>query len=166
MTKVKTEGPFSFPETATLSSCALGPLALREATRASRILAQMDPWRTLGYSVEGLFRYLATAAPGLTRYHIGCGDEFAGVLFLRYPWLLGPLIELIAIFDGFRGKGLGGEIIGWAAAQTPAANVWVTVSSFNAGARRFYRRIGFSETAVLEDLVRRGFDEILLRKRK
>ncbi len=37
-------------------------------------------------------------------------------------------------------------------------------SSFNAGARSFYRSLGFSELVSLPDLISSGSDEILLRK--
>lgn len=139
----------------------------RENVReVGNILAATDPWRTLGYQPEALSHYLLRADPALGRHCLFVSGNLAGVLTVRSPWLLGPFIELIAVFDAYRGKGFGKILIDWVCAQsTKSPNLWVTVSSFNIDARRFYARLGFEEAATLKDLIRRGFDEILLRKR-
>jgi len=41
----------------------------------------------------------------------------------------------------------------------------ISVSSFNTEARRFYERQGFAEVALLPDLIKPGFDEVLMRRR-
>jgi diamine N-acetyltransferase len=145
----------------------LGPLLPDEVDGICRRLAAMDPWRTLGYSAEGLVRYLRRDDPSLSCYVAKFGTQTVAVVCVRRPWLMGPFIELLAIFDPFRGKGLGREILGWVEAHVApgSQNVWVTVSSFNTGARGFYQRMGFEEVAELQDLVRAGSDELLLRKR-
>ena len=43
-------------------------------------------------------------------------------------------------------------------------NVFISVSLFNKGARRLYRRLGYKRIGILKDLIRKGFDELLLRK--
>jgi hypothetical protein len=45
-----------------------------------------------------------------------------------------------------------------------AANLWLLVSAFNGGARRFYARRGFAPIGTIPDLVVVGQDEILMRK--
>jgi ribosomal protein S18 acetylase RimI-like enzyme len=46
--------------------------------------------------------------------------------------------------------------------QTP--NVFLCVSSFNTGAQKFYKRIGYTVIGELKDYLVSGYDEILMRK--
>jgi ribosomal protein S18 acetylase RimI-like enzyme len=43
-------------------------------------------------------------------------------------------------------------------------NLFICVSDFNAGARRFYERLGYAAVGELKDYLVRGHSEILLRK--
>ena len=133
----------------------------------SRELAGMDPWRTLGYRAEGLARYLSRSDPALFRFAVSAGGDLpAGVLCVRHPWLLGPYIELLALFGPDSGRGAGKAICEWIEAETreSSKNIWAAVSSFNHRALEFYKHRGFFEVAPLRDLIRPGHDEILLRK--
>ncbi|MGC9196624.1 MAG: GNAT family N-acetyltransferase [Syntrophobacteraceae bacterium] len=135
----------------------LGPLCM--------ILCSMDPWLTMEYTPEAFESYFLHADPGLARQVIMISGQVAGVLSVRNPWLFGPLIELLALFDGFRSKGTGGRVIQWVGNRYKPENLWVTVASFNLGAQRFYEKEGFEKTAVLDDLIKPGWFEILLRKK-
>ncbi len=149
-----------------LPSCSLGSLTENEAGPLSNQLAAMDPWLTLGYSAEGLLRYLLRPDPALYRFVVLVGPTAKGLVCVRYPWLRGPCLELLAVLDDHQRRGIGREIISWMQAQCSeaASNIWTLTSSFNAGARSFYRSLGFSEIAALPDLISSGSDEILLRK--
>jgi ribosomal protein S18 acetylase RimI-like enzyme len=46
-----------------------------------------------------------------------------------------------------------------------ARNCFLCVSASNVGAQSFYRRYGYSEAARLDELIKDGEDEILIRKR-
>ena len=131
----------------------------------SIILCSMDPWLTMEYTPEAFEHYLLHADQALSRYAVMVAGNVAGVLSLRFPWLFGPFIELMALFDGFQGKGIGGRIIDWLFNRYNRANLWATVSSFNLKAQRFYSKEGFEQTTLLEDLIKPGWNEILLRKR-
>jgi GNAT superfamily N-acetyltransferase len=126
----------------------------------------MDPWLTLGYKAEALSSYLLRADSNLNRYCLTGSGKICGVLAVRSPWLFGPLIELIALFDSFRGHGIGAQIIEWVGGAFESPNIWATVSSFNKHAQRFYTKTGFEQITVLDDLIKPGWNEILLRKRK
>lgn len=142
------------------------PFHPRDAAEMSRVLASMEPWRKLGYKPEALAFYLLRADPSLKRCSITLAGKISGVLTVRFPWLFGPFIELIALFDNCRRKGYGRQLIDWVCRSYPASpNLWATVSSFNRDAQEFYRRTGFEQAAVLEDLIKQGWHEILLRKR-
>jgi GNAT superfamily N-acetyltransferase len=136
----------------------VGPIADR--------LAAMDPWLTLGYRPETFTRYLTRRDPALTRYAIEVDELTAGILCVRYPWLLGPYVELLAVFEDCRGRRVGTRVMGWVEQRARAScrNLWTTASAFNSGALRFYATLGFETVAHLEDLVLSDHDEILLRK--
>ncbi len=144
---------------------SLSPLQPQDVREISRVLASMDPWLTLGYKPEALAFYLLRTDPALQRFAIIISGEISGVLAVRFPWLFGPFIELIALFDGFRGKGIGHQLVDAVAALFDPPNLWATVSSFNLDAQRFYSRVGFKQATFLEDLIKPGWHEILLRKR-
>lgn len=150
-----------------LPSCTLLPLKESAASEIGSVLVTMEPWYTLGYTGEAIYRYFTRDDPALFRYVVGISGEIVGLICIRYPWLIGPFIELVAIWDKYQGKGLGREIMGWLENQsTPISkNIWATVSSFNEKARFFYKGLGFEEVADLADLVKPACIEILLRKR-
>jgi ribosomal protein S18 acetylase RimI-like enzyme len=151
-----------------LSRCQLRRLQGEEkAALIGAQLAGMDPWKRLAYPAAELSRYLLWPDPALHRYTVLTRDEtLAGVISVRYPWLRGPYLELIGLIPDFQGAGLGSELIGWfeQQARLVADNAWVIVSAFNHKAYDFYRRHGFVEVGVIKELVRPGYDEILLRK--
>ncbi|MHC1745360.1 MAG: GNAT family N-acetyltransferase [Syntrophobacteraceae bacterium] len=150
-----------------LRSCRLAPVTSETAGALSISLSQMDPWRTLGYLADGLRRYLLREDPGLARTAVFKAGELAGVVCVRSPWLRGASLELLAVLPECRGEGVGAEIMGWIEdrALPVGPNLWTTVSSFNVEAQRFYERCGFEPVACLTDLIKSGFDELLLRKR-
>jgi ribosomal protein S18 acetylase RimI-like enzyme len=143
----------------------LSPLRTEYVSAISMILCSMDPWLTLEYTPEAFEYYLLRADAALSRYVVMVSGNVAGVLSLRSPWLFGPFIELMALFDEFQGKGIGRRLIDWVCDRYESENLWATVSSFNLQAQRFYSRAGFQQTATLEDLIKPGWNEILLRKK-
>ena len=158
--------PFSEPRFE-LASCTLQQLLSEDVAPISSALAVMEPWRTLGYRADGLARYLLRSDPALSRFLLMVYGEIGGVVCVRYPWLLGPYLELLALFDPHQGKGLGFEILSWleTEARPASQNLWALVSAFNTKGRAFYQCLGFAELTPLTDLVKAGCDEILLRKR-
>ena len=129
-------------------------------------LAAMDPWKRLGYGAEPLGRYLAAADPSLKRFAVQHQQETVAVACIRFPWLRGPYLELLAVFPGNQGQGVGQAILAWfeEQARPSAKNLWTMTSEFNHPARRFYQAAGFVEIAPVADLVADGCTEILLRK--
>lgn len=141
-----------------LPSADAAPLATR--------LAAMDPWKRLGYGAEPLGRYLAAVDPSLKRFAVQHEQKTIAVACIRYPWLRGPYLELLAVFPGNQGQGVGQAILAWFEdqARPSAKNLWTMTSEFNHPARRFYQAAGFIEIAPVADLVADGCNEILLRK--
>src|SRR3954464_9763662 len=131
-------------------------------------IAALEPWRGLGYRAEGLGRYLARKA-GTRSVWVARATAKGPPLAIAVVddgVLLGGFIALLAVRPESSGQGLGRALVERVAAQTFAARRWLYVScdGNNAGALRFYRKLGFSRVGRLPDLVRQGRTEILLRK--
>jgi GNAT superfamily N-acetyltransferase len=144
-------------------------LALEPATAAglAAAIAAIPPWSTMAYPAEALARFLAASDDGACRFLVEIAGAEAGVVSIRFPWLKGPHLELLALLPPFQRQGIGASLMAWfeqEALGLGARNLWVCASSFNDAALRFYERHGFGPVATLPGLVADGYDEILLRK--
>lgn len=151
----------------TVNACNLRQLTPNEAVIVSQSLVKMEPWRTLGYSADTLSNYLLRSDDLLYRYALVDSEKIVGVLCVRYPWLRGACLELLAIFPSQQGKGAGREVINWLEAelrQNNLRNLWTLVSSFNLEAQHFYQKVGFVEAGQFDDFIVAGYAELLLRK--
>jgi GNAT superfamily N-acetyltransferase len=96
------------------------------------------------------------------------GEARGFAWFLRAGTLgAGGYLRLIALVPGGEGSGLGGALLD--AVERDVAgytrNLFLLVSDWNAGARRFYARRGYSEVGRLPAFVRPDIDEIICWKR-
>jgi GNAT superfamily N-acetyltransferase len=160
-------GPFCAAEVALDGCLHLHPLAPEACAALAQAIVSIPPWSAMGTPVEAMTRYLASDDGGVRRYVIEVSGVTAGAAAVRYPWLRGPYLELMALLPERQDKGIGAAFLTWfedEARRHGARNLWACASRFNTRALQFYRRHGFAETAVLAGLVADGFDEILLRK--
>ena len=131
-------------------------------------LAAIDPWARVDYGSARFARFLDAREDGAQRYRIDAAGALAGAMVVRNPWLAGPYLNTLGLLPGCSGRGIGDVVLTWfetEARHAKARNIWLCVSSFNAGAQRFYRTHGFERTASFDNLAFDGFDEILMRKR-
>jgi ribosomal-protein-alanine N-acetyltransferase len=130
------------------------------------LLAGSDPWKRLGYATEFWERAFSPLPQGRESLVLQQGDDVAGIALVRPRFLFGDYLELLAIAPTLTGQGLGRLLLTHveSLAFTRGKNLFVCVSDFNTGARRFYRRHGFVEIGPLADLLVPGSAEILLRK--
>ena len=133
------------------------------------VLAMLDgsePWRTLGYTAEDWQRLLAPLPAGREGYVVASSGGAVAFGLLRRGFLLGDYLELFVVARDQRGSGLGGKLLEGLESRVfgRSKNLWVCVSDFNEGARRFYARHGFHEVGAASDLLIAGHAEILLRK--
>ena len=151
----------------TLSSCNLRLLTPDEAFTISQSIVKIEPWLTLGYSADTLSNYLLRSDDLLYRYALVESEKIVGILCVRYPWLRGACLELLAIFPSQQGKGSGREVISWLESELSEHNLhnlWTLVSSFNLDAQHFYKKVGFLEVGKFDDFIVAGYAELLLRK--
>lgn len=137
------------------------------AGHLSEIIVAMEPWRTLGFSQQLLQNYLSSFDNALKRYVLSSPEGPLGIVCVRYPWLRGPYLELLAVFPAAQRCGMGREVMRWLERESRGVskNIWAVTSEFNATARKFYNKEGFVEIGTIPDLVTDGYNEILLRKR-
>ncbi len=131
-------------------------------------ITSMEPWARLGLSAEQMIGFLAGSNENLRCFSIWHGRDRAGVAVVRFPWLSGPYLNLLAVLPAFQHKGLGCAALSWMEAEALAAgarNCFLCVSAFNTAAHAFYRWNGYACAATLHDLIKDGEDEILMRKR-
>jgi diamine N-acetyltransferase len=149
-------------------SVTLMPLQSGDCPSLAAAIVAIEPWSVMNYPADRLRDYLATQDEGVTRCVIQITGEKAGVISVRYPWLKGPYLELLALLPPFQRKGIGGRLLARfekEAVLREARNLFVCASSFNEQGLRFYRRHGFKDAALLPGLVAEGYTEVLLRKR-
>ena len=136
---------------------------------AAATAASVGPWAHYGYTVEQLFARLSPATDGTARLEVRVAGTNAGCLLIRPAWLAGPYLQMIAVWPPFQGQGLGSTLLDWyereARLEAASRSAWLCVSGFNVDAQRLYRRHGYERVALLDDLMRTGDDELLMRKR-
>jgi ribosomal protein S18 acetylase RimI-like enzyme len=77
-----------------------------------------------------------------------------------------PYVASVAVAPEARGRGAGTALMEFAERRWPEArHLFLCVSSFNAGARRLYERLGFRAVGTLENYVIEGAGETLMHKR-
>lgn len=136
----------------------------RDVAQCVELMVTSEPWITLGARRESVLAALTD--PGKEVYAIHDAKGVTGFVVVDMRGLPAGYIQILAVRPDCRGQGLGSTLIEWAEDRIfrDSPNAFICVSSFNAGARRLYERLGFSLVGVLHDLFVRGHDELLLRK--
>ena len=131
-----------------------------------RMLADSDPWKRLGYQAAHWERLFHPLPPGREGYVIERDGVASGLALLRQRFLFGDYLELLAIAPSAQGQGLGRLLLAHVEGIVFARvkNLFICVSDFNTGARRFYQRQGYQEIGPIPNFLIPGTAEILLRK--
>jgi GNAT superfamily N-acetyltransferase len=130
------------------------------------LLAGSDPWRRLGYTRDDFVSVLTSPLGEREATVAAIGPKPVGLAVVRPRFLAGDYLEILAVADGTRGRGVGAALLGHVEqrAFARAPNLFVCVSDFNLAARRFYARCDYAEVGSLPDLLVAGSAEVLLRK--
>ncbi len=130
----------------------------------ANMMSVTDPWITLGMNYsqcrkafEGSFREV---------YLIRSGIDIAGFVIIQVSGTFSGYIQTLCIGESYRGKGLGTKLLLFCEERIHkfSPNVFICVSSFNDRAIRLYYEFGFKYVGELDNFVREGFSELLLRK--
>ena len=129
-------------------------------------MASSDPWLTLGRGLEQC--RAACHRPGYAMLVARQADVPRAFALLHPRGVAGsPYLASFAVAAGSRGHGVGAFLL--AACEQhfrpSARHFFLCVSSFNARARAFYERQGFTQVGELPDYLIDGASEILMHKR-
>jgi GNAT superfamily N-acetyltransferase len=91
---------------------------------------------------------------------------------LGFAWFLpdgtfasGGYLRLIALVPGCEGRGLGAALLDEVERRVAPRPLFLLVSHWNQGARRFYASRGYSEVGTLPGFVRADTDEVICFKK-
>ena len=137
-----------------------------EAAECAELMVTSEPWLTLRLSRETAMSVLTDPAKEV--HAIRDASGVAGFVVIDMRGLLRGYVQILCVRADCRRRGLGSTLLQWAEDRIfrDSPNVFICVSSFNAGARRLYERLGFELVGTLRELLVPGHDELLLRKTK
>jgi [ribosomal protein S18]-alanine N-acetyltransferase len=144
------------------------PMTAKFADRLAPDIAVSDPWHRLGIEQASIAKMLTADQPDQMQRAITRNGEPIGAIVIQLNWLLGPYLKHLSIREDARSSGSGTVAVNWLvdfAQLHSQRNIWLCVSQFNERAQHFYSKNGFEITAVLDDLIVGGENEILMRRR-
>jgi ribosomal protein S18 acetylase RimI-like enzyme len=147
------------------TSVLIRPIQRRHEIEAcARMLAASEPWITLQCDYAAALRILSS--PGKETHLAVGGAEIRGFILLNVKGAFLGYIQSICVAPQWRGQGIGRKLVDFAEQRVFGRhpNMFICVSSFNHGAQRFYRRLGYEVVGELRDYLVQGHSEILLRK--
>lgn len=135
-----------------------------EAEICARMMSSSEPWITLRRDYEASLKMVHD--PLREVYVARSGIEVVGLIIVVMNGALIGYIQSVCTATGWRGRGIGGVLMDFAEKRIlcNVPNVFLMVSSFNDGARRFYERRGYEVVGELKDFIVAGHSEVLMRK--
>jgi ribosomal protein S18 acetylase RimI-like enzyme len=127
-------------------------------------MSKTDPWITLDMNYDQCLRAFEGECKEI--YIARTGGDIAGFVILQVCGTFSGYIQTICISEDYRGKGFGTRLLEFCEERilTFSPNMFICVSSFNTGAMKLYYEFGFKLVGELENFVKDGFTELLLRK--
>ncbi len=138
----------------------------QEIIDCASFISNTKPWNILKITVEQLENTLRDTF--YESYIAYVGDEIAGVAIIQLKGVCTGYLKSIAVKEEFRKNKIGSLLMDYIEKRIFSIhpNVFLCVSSFNDGAKRFYIKRGYKEIGIIKDYVVEGYDEILMRKSK
>jgi ribosomal protein S18 acetylase RimI-like enzyme len=128
------------------------------------MMAKSDPWITLGMNYDQCIKAFEGDLKEI--YVVLTNKEITGFVILQMGGTFKGYIQTICISEAYRGKGIGKKLLQYCEKRILmiSPNIFICVSSFNKGAIKLYTEFGFKQIGELENFVKEGFTELLLRK--
>lgn len=130
----------------------------------AQMMSKTDPWITLEMNYDQCLK--AFEGDYKEIYVIEAENVIAGFVIIQTAGTFSGYIQTICIDEGYRGKGFGKKLLRYCEERILrfSPNVFICVSSFNKGAIKLYYEFGFKLIGELDNFVKDGFTELLLRK--
>jgi ribosomal-protein-alanine N-acetyltransferase len=128
------------------------------------MMSRSDPWITLTMDYDQCLKAFEGHYKEI--YVVSVENEIAGFVIIQICGTFKGYIQTICIDELYRGKGIGKKLLQFCEERILkiSPNVFICVSSFNKGALKLYLEFGFKLVGKLENFVKEGFTELLLRK--
>lgn len=128
------------------------------------MMSLSDPWITLDMNYDQCLQAFEGSSKEtyVTRIH----NEIIGFVIIQTGGTFAGYIQTICINKDNRGQGYGKKLLQFCEDRILkiSPNVFICVSSFNRDAIKLYYNFGFKLVGELENFVKEGFSELLLRK--
>jgi [ribosomal protein S18]-alanine N-acetyltransferase len=138
-----------------------------EARAAAQVMASGEPWIRGGRTAEDTYRNISN--PQAESYVALVDGKVVGIIVLAIavPLIKGYVAGL-AVGAEHRNRGIGAALLRFAEERIfrESPNVFLCVSSYNADAQRFYRRMGYEQIGEIAEYTEPGASELLMRKTK
>jgi len=128
------------------------------------MMSRTDPWITLEMNYENCLDAFKGDCKEI--YIIEVKNVIAGFIIIQTCGTFSGYIQTVCIDEPYRGMGFGKKLLQFCEERIHkfSPNVFICVSSFNKGAIKLYYEFGFKLVGELNDFVKAGFTELLLRK--
>ena len=130
----------------------------------ARMMEETDPWITLQMDFDQCLKAFEGNCKEV--FIVESENEIAGFVILQVCGTFSGYIQTICIGKNYRGKGFGRKLLQFCEDHilTFSPNIFICVSSFNKGAFKLYQNFGFKLIGEMDNFVKQGFSELLLRK--
>jgi ribosomal protein S18 acetylase RimI-like enzyme len=127
-------------------------------------MSENDPWITLEMDYNKCLKAFEGQCKEI--YVVENKQDIIGFVILQVCGSFTGYIQTICIGADYRGKGYGKSLLQFCEERILkiSPNIFICVSSFNKDAFRLYKEFGFTQIGELENFVKEGFTELLLRK--
>ncbi|MCW4051532.1 MAG: GNAT family N-acetyltransferase [Candidatus Bathyarchaeota archaeon] len=137
---------------------------MADADTCARMMAESEPWITLGRGYDEGLAILTDASRDV--YLAQLDSSILGFVVVEMDGAFTGYIKSICVAPEHRGRGVGVLLMSYVENKIfeEKPNVFICVSSFNEGAKRFYIKLGYEIIGELKDFLVAGHSEILMRK--
>jgi ribosomal-protein-alanine N-acetyltransferase len=128
------------------------------------MMTSTDPWITLEMDYNQCLKAFEGSCKEICIAETE--NDIAGFVIMQTCGTFSGYIQTICVSEKYRGKGIGTKLLKFCEKRilTYSPNIFICVSSFNTGAANLYYSFGFTLVGQLDNFVKEGFSELLLRK--
>jgi len=137
---------------------------LKKIVVCATMMSKSDPWITLDMNYDQCLKAFEGHCKEI--YVVEIDNEIAGFVILQICGTFAGYIQTICMSEAYRGKGYGKKLLQFCEERILkiSPNIFICVSSFNKGAAKLYYEFGFKLIGELDNFVKEGYTELLLRK--